>query len=512
MKKSITVFTAVIAAFMAMSFAACSAPDRGFDGSENWSGGQVAGGGSMPDESEDDSGEWSGGFMHDSIVENGFTEVAKEPSSYFSMDRNTASYSQVRYQIEKGGKVFADSVRIEELINYFDYDFPAPEEGAVAVNTYLADCPWNAEHKLMLAGIKTAERKTDSVNGNYVFLVDVSGSMSGDDRLGLAKNGLKMLADNLGDGDIISLVTYANGVTTVLDGGECSQSGKETVKSAIDKLKAGGGTNGSDGLQRAYKIAEKHYITGGNNRVIIISDGDFNVGIYDKDTLQEMISERTVAEKKVYLSVFGVGMGNMRDDMLEMLAKSGNGNYAYLDNMTEAEKAFCHELDGTLVTVAKDAKAGVTFEENVAKYRLIGYDTKIISKDEFEDDTTDTGEIGSNLCVAALYEIELAANAEGKLATVEVKYKDVTGEAETDVSVKTEVFTSSPSSNDLSFIACVAEFGLVLRQSAYAENANLYAVLERLEGLSDYTAADPYRADFVTLAGKASEIYNQSQN
>ena len=501
MKKLSAAIALITAALAAASFAACSAPDRNFGDSGHWSGMEVA-----PD-AGDGFGEESGGFVHESIVENGFTEVAEESSSYFSLDRNTASYSQMRYQIENGSKVYADSVRIEELINYFDYDFAAPENGAVAVSTYLADCPWNPAHKLMMAGIKTAERKIESVNGNYVFLVDVSGSMSGDDRLELAKKGLIMLADNLGDGDVISIVTYASGVATVLDGGECSESGKTAVKSAIDKLKAGGSTNGGDGLKRAYAVAEKHYITGGNNRVIIISDGDFNVGISDTNTLQEMISERTVAEKSVYLSVLGVGMGNMRDDMLETLARSGNGNYAYLDNITEAEKVLCTELNGTLMTVAKDAKAGVTFEDNVIKYRLIGYDTKLISKDEFEDDTTDTGEIGSNLCVAALYEIELAENAQGKLATVEVKYKDVTGETETSESVTAEALTSTPSSDDLSFVACVAEFGLVLRQSAYAENASLDSVSERLQGLAEYVASDAYRAEFVKIVGKASEIY-----
>lgn len=509
MKKIITAMAALFAAVSVVSLAACgAAPNGGYgNGADNWSGSTAPSG--QPETGGETGGgfEEGGGFVHDSIVENGFSDVAEEPASYFSLDRNTAGYSQMRSQIENGREVYADSVRIEELINYFDYDFPAPESGAVAVSTYLSGCPWNPGHKLMLAGIKTAERAIDSVNGNYVFLVDVSGSMSGDSRLGLAKKGLKLLADNLGDGDVISIVTYASGVATVLDGGECSNSGKAAVKAAIDQLKAGGSTNGSGGLQRAYELADKHYITGGNNRVIIISDGDFNVGIYDKNTLQEMISARTVAEKSVYLSVLGVGMGNMRDDILETLAKSGNGNYAYLDNMTEAEKVLCHELNGTLMTVAKDAKAGVTFEENVLKYRLIGYDTKLISKDEFDDDTTDTGEIGSNLCVAALYEVELAENAEGKLATVEVKYKDVTGATEKNESVKSEVFADSPSSDDLSFIACVAEFGLVLRQSEYAKNADLYAVLERLEGLSEYVAADSYRAEFVSLAGKASEIY-----
>lgn len=495
-----------LTAGIALSFAACSA------GGDFWGDnlGDMSGApGAAPDADapDEDAGNSDDNYVYDEIVEQGFKNVADEASSYFSLDRNTANYSQVRSQINYGWKVSPNSVRIEELINYFDYDFEAPADKAVGVSTYLADCPWNEEHKLMLAGVKTTEMNLADVNGNYVFLIDVSGSMSGDNRIGLAKRALNKLVDGLGDNDVVSIVTYASGVSTVLDGGECSQQGKAAVKSKINGLKASGSTYGSAGLQRAYEIAEKHYISGGNNRVIIITDGDFNVGISNKDTMMEFISGK--AESGVYLSVFGVGMGNMRDDMLETLAKNGNGNYAYLDNDMEAEKAFCHDLSGTLITVAKDAKAGVTFEDTVVKYRLIGYDTKLISEDQFNDDTTDTGEIGSNLSVAVLYEIELAENAEGKLATVEVKYKDVTGENEVNESVSVEATTSTPSSNDLSFIACVAEFGLVLRQSKYAQNANLYSVLERLSELTEYVSADPYRSEFVTLVGKASEIYNK---
>ena len=453
----------------------------------------------------------NGNYVYGDIIEQGFKDVSEESSSYFSLDRNTATYSLVRRQIENGWTVSPDSVRVEELINYFDFDFAAPEEKAVAVSAYLGECPWEDSHKLMLAGIKTAEMNIDAVNGNYVFLIDVSGSMSGDDRLGLAKKGLNKLVDGLGDGDKISIVTYASGVKEVLDGGECSEIGKDEVKAAINGLKAGGATYASGGLEMAYRLAEKHYITGGNNRVILISDGDFNVGITGSETMAEYISSRTVAEKSVYLSVLGVGMGNTRDDMLETLARHGNGNYAYLDNEMEAEKVLCHELNGTLMTVAKDAKAGVTFTENVIKYRLIGYDTKIISQDEFNDDTTDAGEIGSNLCVAALYEVELAEDAEGKLADIEVRYKDVRANTEISESVTVEVTTSTHTCDDLEFITCVAEFGLVLRQSKYAPNANLYSVLERLEAISDYISKDPYRASFKTLAGKASEFYGREQ-
>lgn len=444
-----------------------------------------------------------GNYVYDSIVEQDFTNVKKEPSSYFSLDRNTASYALVRNQIESDLIVSADAVRIEEMINYFDYDFAAPTEKAVAVSTALSPCPWNEDNKLMAIGLKTTEYQAEFVNANYVFLIDVSGSMAGDDRLGLAKKGFKLLLNGLGENDVVSLVTYASGVNTVLDGAECTKDGKEKIEKAVSSLTAHGYTSGGDGLERAYKIAQKHFVTGGNNRVIIISDGDFNAGIKDTDELKEFI--QTKAESGVYLSVVGVGMDNTRDDILETLATSGNGNYAYLDSESEAEKVFVDELKGNLFTVAKDAKAGVTFTSAVEKYRLVGYDTKSISKDDFDNEKADTGEIGSNLCVTALYELTLAENAEGKIADIEVKYKDVTGDNEVSDSVKCEVNADDPSNDDLSFISCVAEFGLILRNSKYKGTASLSAVLTRLDALSDYVANDIYKQGFVTLVGKASE-------
>ena len=443
-----------------------------------------------------------GGFQHESIIEVGFTDVSKEASSYFSLDRNTASYSHVRSAIEMGYTVAADSVRIEELINYFDYDYPAPTQKSVAVSATLADCPWS-DNKIMAVGLKTTEYVNEN-NANYVFLIDVSGSMSGDKRLGLAKKGFNMLLDCLGEKDVVSIVTYASGVKTVLDGGECTEDGKAEIRSAISSLVASGATSGGDGLERAYNIAQKHFITGGNNRVIIISDGDFNVGINNPTKLKEFI--QTKAQSGIYLSVIGVGMGNMRDDMLETLATSGNGNYAYLDNENEARKVFVDELQSNLFTVAKDAKAGVTFTDAVDKYRLVGYDTKRISEDDFNNSKADTGEIGSNLCVTALYEIVLSDGAEGKLADVEVRYKDVTGEAEVNESVTCEVDIDTPSSDDLSFISCVAEFGLILRNSAFRGTASLASVLARLNDLSGYIEGDTYKKEFVTLVGKASEL------
>lgn len=505
MKKILSLIAVLCAS--CLIFGACAGAPRGNDkdgglgssGSNRYPEDPSAG---TPD-LDDDEGNADGGFHYDSVKEVGFIEVSKEANSYFSLDRNTATYSHVRSMIERGYKVAEDSVRIEEMINYFDYDFTAPTDKAVAVTTALADCPWNSENKIMSVGLKTTEFKNES-NANYVFLIDVSGSMSGDSRLGLAKKGFNMLLDGLGDKDVVSIVTYASGVKTVLDGGECTESGKVQIREKISSLVASGATSGGDGLERAYNIAQKHFITGGNNRVIIISDGDFNVGMSSTTQLKEFIQEK--AKSGVYLSVIGVGMGNMRDDILETLATCGNGNYAYLDNETEARKVFVDELSGNLFTVAKDAKAGVTFTDAVEKYRLIGYDTKRISQDDFNNKDADTGEIGSNLCVTALYEIVLAEGADGKLADIEVKYKDVTGEEETNESVTSAVSIDTPSSDDLSFISCVAEFGLILRNSAYKSNASLSSVLARLNDLSEYIARDTYKQEFVTLAGKASEL------
>lgn len=491
-KKILSVLAALSA--LSVAFAGCAA--AGKEDGAHWP--------SEPDAPlYDDENHGDGNYVYDGFKEQDFSLVSEKPSSYFSLDRNTAGYSLMRSQINYGTKIMPDSVRIEELINYFDYSYPAPDGAAVNVSTYLSDCPWNDSSKLMLVGLKTTEMNLSGSNANYVFLIDVSGSMSGDSRLGLAKKGLNTLVDNLGENDLVSVVTYANGVKEVLNGEECSENGKAIIKESISSLVAGGGTNGGDGLERAYRIAAEHFITGGNNRVIIISDGDFNVGMSSTEQLKEFI--QTKAEHGVYLSVLGVGMYNMRDDVLQTLATCGNGNYAYLDNETEIRKVFTDEINATLKTVAKDAKAGVTFTQSVEKYRLIGYDTKLISEDDFENPDSDAGELGSNLCVSALYEIVPAENAEGKLADVTVKYKDVTGETQTDETATAEVTLETPSSQDLSFISCVAEFGLVLRDSQYRGTAAITAVLQRLDGLGAYTAADEYKNEFVGLVGKASE-------
>ena len=453
-------------------------------------------------------------YLYDTVVEQGFSDTETAPSSYFSLDRNTAGYSLVRTQLRQGVKISPESVRLEELVNYFDYDYPAPEAGeAVGVSAYLSDCPWNAEHKLMTVGIKT-EEAVRTGDANYVLLVDVSGSMGGtvagtegQSRLDLVKYGANKLLDTLGAQDRVSIVTYASGVKTVLESTAATEENKPAIRNAINKLSSYGSTNGSDGLQRAYEQAEAHRAENGNNRIIILSDGDFNVGISNQDELKEFIQEK--AKSGIALSVVGVGMGNLRDDFMQTLALNGNGNYCYIDTPLEAQKVFVEEVAGTLYTVAKDAKAGVTFNADaVSSYRLLGYDMKTMSEEDFNNTEKDAGEIGSNLCVTAMYEIELSdADTDAALAEATVRYKNEAGE---DCEVTLTVTGQETATQDVQFAACVAEFALVLRASAYRGNASLENVLVRLEGMSAYLAEDVYKSEFAELAAvaKASGYYN----
>ena len=448
-------------------------------------------------------------YRYDEVVEQGFCDVQETPSSYFSLDRNTAGYSFVRTQIRQGYEISPGSVRLEELVNYFDYDYPAPENGgAVRVSAYMSDCPWNEDHKLMTVGIRTEEAVV-SGDANYVLLVDVSGSMGGSvygyegmSRLDLVRYGANKLVDGLGERDRVSIVTYASGVETVLESTAATQEGKAEIRSALSRLSAYGSTSGSDGLQRAYAEAEAHRAENGNNRVIILTDGDFNVGISDTDELTEFIQDK--AASGIALSVVGVGLGNTRDDLMQTLALNGNGNYSYIDTQLEAEKVFTEELSGTLYTVANDAKAGVTFNADaVSSYRLLGYDMKHISEDDFNNPEKDAGEIGSNLCVTVMYEIEPNDAAEGgALAEIAVRYRDAEGQ---DCEAALTVSGEEPATDDTRFAACVAEFALVLRQSQYRGTASLGNVLTRLADLNGYLAGDAYKEEFGELVSLAAE-------
>ena len=452
-----------------------------------------------------------GNFVYDSIVEQDFCDTDKEPSSYFSLDRNTASYSQVRAQINTNAFVSPDSVRTEELVNYFTYDYPAPAEGeGMKISAYLSNCPWNKDHNLATFGIRTEERKlSEDATNNYVFLLDVSGSMSARVRgldgmscFDLVKYGIGVLVEGLRDNDRVAIVTYASGVKEVLEPTLATAKGKQTIMKAVNKLESSGSTYGSGGIELAYDAANRYYAKDGNNRVILMKDGDFNVGLRNEEQLKKLIQEQ--AKNNIYLTVLGVGMGNMNDSIMQTLALNGNGNYAYIDTPAEAEKALGQELNGMLVPVAKDAKAGVTFnKDTVAKYRLLGYDMKRMSQDDFNNSEKDAGEIGSNLCVTAMYEIELTKGTRESnlLAEAEIRYKSVeTGE---DRSVTATLNDTLTTNNDVIFASCVMEFGLVLRDSKYKGTANLSSALARLGDISAYVGRDTYKSEFKTLVAKA---------
>ncbi len=499
-------FYAIPALALALSLGACGAANMG-DGGGQWMYPELSG--DFVDASN---------YSYAPIEEQAFHDAATEPASYFSLDRNTANYAMVRSQIEAGRKVASDSVRIEELMNYFTFEgYPMPEEGEeISLTSYLMDCPWNEAHKLGIFGVRTAPHTLDSARNSYTFLIDVSGSMSwkleGKDRIGrldLIKLGIEELLTGLEETDSVSIVTYAAGVKTVLEPTYATGEGKSAIMRAVNELESGGSTNGAGGLEAAYALARSAYAEGGNNRVILMSDGDFNVGMSDTEALKTYIREK--AEGGVYLSVIGVGMGNMRDDLLEALALSGNGNYAYIDSPLEAKKVLSEELAGMLFTVAKDAKAGVTFRPDaVEKYRILGYDMKTMSEDDFRDPEKDAGEIGSDLCVSVMYELQLKETQDGgtmpedaPLASAEIRYRSAAdGEEKNAVCALT---LSCGAGEDQAFLACVAEWGLLLRNSIFRAGASFEAVEARLSGLSAYLARDAYKAEFAKLVTKAKE-------
>lgn len=432
------------------------------------------------------------------LTENGYKLVSDEPLSTFSTDVDTASYTNVRRMINDGWEVDPDAVRTEEFINYFKYDYEKPTEGAVSINTELSDCPWNSEAKLMLVGLQAREAKVKDVPTNLVFLIDVSGSMEDEDKLPLVQKAFSMLAENLGADDRVSIVTYAGSDSVVLEG-ESGDNSDEIV-SALNSLSAGGSTAGAAGITTAYKLAEEYFIEGGNNRVILATDGDLNVGLSSEEELTDLISQKR--DSGVYLSVLGFGSGNYKDNRLEALADNGNGNYAYIDSVDEAKRVLVTEMSGMLFTVAKDAKVQIEFNpENVSAYRLVGYENRLLNDEDFEDDTKDAGDIGSDQQVTVLYEIvpnngnekslkyqdnesEVAETSElsGEMLTVSVRYKDPEASESKliDKSVMCSDYTEAVSQNFAK--ACsAAEFAMVLRNSDYASGLTAQGVVDYME-------------------------------
>ncbi len=450
---------------------------------------------------------------YNQIIENGFKSAVNEPLSTFSIDVDTASYANARRMIQEGGYIDPNAVRIEEFINYFDYDYPEPStDDPFSVTMELSDCPWNNEAKLLLVGLKAEDiQREEREPLNLVFLIDVSGSMFSDDKLPLVQKAFTMLTDTLTEDDRISIVTYAGEEKVVLKG--ASGEDKEKIKKAINSLEAGGSTYGEAGINRAYELAEKNFIENGNNRVILATDGDLNVGLSSEEELTELIEEKR--ESGVFLSVLGFGTGNIKDNRMEALADHGNGNYSYIDSETEAKKVLVEEMSGTLYTVAKDVKIQVEFNPvNVSGYRLVGYENRALANEDFADDTKDAGEIGAGHTVTALYELIMngsgvpetelkyqqntATGDKDELLTVSLRYKQPEGDTSKllAVPVKIESYKAEMPKN-MTFAAAAAEFGMVLRGSEFRGNASCGQILELLEDY-DY-GSDEYKNEFVYL-------------
>jgi len=453
---------------------------------------------------------------YNTIVENSYMSVANAPLSTFSADVDTASYANVRRMINDGTAISPDAVRIEEMINYFSYDYPEPEGDALfTVTRELTDCPWNDQSKLLMIGVQALNIDYDELPAsNFVFLLDVSGSMYDSNKLPLVVEAMKLLTENLREEDRISIVTYAGSDSILLDG--ASGANKLEITAILDSLEAGGSTQGSAGIQTAYELAEKHFIEGGNNRVILATDGDMNVGITSEADLTDLIVEK--AETGVFLSVLGFGTGNIKDNKMEALADNGNGNFSYIDSITEAKKVLVEEMGGTLFTIAKDVKFQVEFNpEQVKGYRLVGYENRLLNAEDFTDDTKDAGEIGAGLRVTVLYEIVLPDSeidipetdlkyqgdslieSSDEWLTVSIRYKlpDEDTSLLESYPVTEEQYSGDPSEN-LKFAACVAQFGMLLRDSEYKGTATYESILQTLSGLYCVNA-DEYKEEFYSL-------------
>ena len=462
--------------------------------------------------------------------EKGYSSVMKEPVSTFSADVDTASYSNLRRLIREGYSIDElpeNAVRIEEMLNYFTYDYKEPEGSEpFGVTAKIGKCPWNEDAELVMLGLKTEDIDyEDAPASNLVFLLDVSGSMYADDKLPLLQEAFCLLADNLTEKDRVSIVTYAGDDTVVLEG--VSGDKTRTIKKALMGLEAGGGTHGSKGIETAYALAEDNFIMGGNNRVILATDGDLNIGLTSEEELEELITEKK--ESGIFLSVLGFGTGNIKDNKMETLADKGNGNYAYIDSLREANKVLVEEMSATLLTICKDVKLQVEFNPAVvSEYRLIGYENRALNKEDFDDDTKDAGEIGAGHSVTALYEVILKeplsglsdedindlkysdeyrkeqgkdslenSSTEKEWFTLSIRYKKPAEEESSLLAypIGFENYMENPD-DDFRFAGAVAEFGLLASHSENPEGASVKNVKKVLKSID---LDDEYKEEFLEL-------------
>lgn len=463
--------------------------------------------------------------------ENSFKSVQKEALSTFSLDVDAASYSNVRRMINQGILPPSDAVRIEEMINYFQYEYEKPKgDEPVAIHSEIAKCSWNSAHYLVKIGVKAKEIAAKNLPpSNFVFLIDVSGSMSGPTRLELVKSSMKLLVNNLREEDKVAIVVYAGAAGEILP----STSGKDkmSILNAINNLNASGSTAGGAGIKLAYSIAEKNFIVNGNNRIVLCTDGDFNVGVSSHRDLEKLIEEKR--KSGVFLTVLGYGMGNYKDSRMQILAQKGNGNHAYIDNLQEANKVLVNEFSGTMYTVAKDVKVQIEFNpEHVAQYRLIGYESRLLKNEDFNDDKKDAGDLGAGHTVTALYEIipvgvkssfnqvdplkyqpnsvektpTPSSDFSDELMTIKIRYKDIhsnnSEKIEKVVSTKQLQEKLSP---DFQFVTSVALFGQLLKNSEYVNNLDYNDVIA-LASAGKSNDPSGYRSEFIRLVETVGQL------
>ena len=465
---------------------------------------------------------------YSTIHENGYKDVLNQPLSTFSIDVDRASYSNVRRFINMGQLPPVDAVRIEEMINYFSFHYSEPKgEHPFTVYTELSVCPWNSKHQLLHVGLKGKSMdKSELPPSNLVFLIDVSGSMSDANKLPLLKSAFQMLVKELRPEDRVAIVVYAGAAGLVLE--STSGSEKEKILEAIERLEAGGTTAGGAGLLLAYKTAEENFVEGGNNRIILATDGDFNTGVSSNAEMERIIEKER--EKGVFITVLGFGMGNYKDDKMEIIADKGNGNYAYIDNIQEARKTMVSEFAGTLFTIAKDVKFQLEFNPaRVKAYRLIGYENRLLNDEDFNDDKKDAGEMGAGHTVTALYELIPAGSDEdagnidplryqtnstpvkpdpnAELLTVKLRYKQPDGLTSSlyENPVKGQILDFSKTSEEFRFSAAVAEFGMILRDSEFKAEASIDQVVQIALGARG-TDEEGYRAEFIKLVKTADAL------
>ena len=454
---------------------------------------------------------------YDFIAENDFLSPITNPLSTFSIDVDNASYTNVRRMINNGQKPPADAVRIEEFVNYFKYDYPIPnKEDVFSVYTEVGDCPWNENNKLVHIGLQGYTVPVEELPAtNLVFLLDVSGSMEDANKLPLLKQSFKMLVDKLNSKDRVSIITYAGEDRVVLESTSCEN--KKVIKNAIDNLSAGGSTNGEGGINRAYDIASENFLKDGNNRIILATDGDFNMGQSSDGELTRLIEQKR--DKGIYLTILGFGMGNYKDSKMESLADNGNGNYFYIDDISESNRVLVTNLAGTLFTIAKDVKIQVEFNPNfVAEYRLIGYENRLMNSEDFEDDKKDAGELGAGHTVTAIYEIlpgkakvsnlkyqDKSNKTSDDLLTVKLRYKKPGNETSIlkEVVVKTNATKIWNNTSKLfKFSSAVAGFAMLLRDSKYIGNFTYTDVIKIATENTEVN--ELYKTEFIGLVNKVN--------